>query len=72
MNDILTKSRNPTEHGFRLEGEKGVIIKALPDGYNLIEFNQFKIQKKMKFGRVKIRELVALQWYIHFDDITFK
>lgn len=71
VNSILTKSRNPTEHGFKLEGEKGNIVQILPDGFNLVEFKQFNIQKKMKFGKIKKTRMAPLQWYINFDDITF-
>lgn len=71
VNNTLTKSRNPTEHGFKLEGEKGNIIQRLPDGYNLVEFNQFKIKKKMMIRKRTVWNFNSLQWYIHFDDINF-
>lgn len=69
INDKLTKSRNPLEHGFKLEGHQGQIIQSLDDGYNLIKFEQFRITKQVKIDR-KVKYIpVALEWYIHNEDI---
>lgn len=69
INAKLTKSRNPTEHGFKLEGHQGQIIQSLDDGYNLIRFEQFKIRKQVKINRRIKYVLIPLEWYVHNDDL---
>ena len=64
----LFKTRNPTEHDFKLEGHKGEIIQTLDDGYNLIRFNQFKIKKKISVYRKTQWILKPLEWYVHDTD----
>lgn len=69
INDKLTKSRNPVELGFKLEGHQGQIIQALDDGYNLIKFEQFKIRKQVKINRRVRYVFVPLEWYVHIEDM---
>lgn len=65
---MLLKSRNPIEHGFRLENQNGKVVQCLVDGYNLIEFESFKIKDVVKINSKKKWVLVSLQWYVHQDD----
>ena len=69
VNSKLTKSRNPIELGFKLENQKGTIVHRLDDGYNLIEFKQFQTKQQVKENRIKKWVFVALQWYVHNDDL---
>jgi hypothetical protein len=69
VNSKLTKSRDPVEHEFKLENAKGEIVHRLNDGYNLIKFEQFQIKHQVKINSVKKWENVALEWYIHNDDL---
>lgn len=69
INPKLTKSRNPIEHGLKLEGQKGEIIQTLDDGYNLIRFVTLKIKKQVNIKRKTQWILVPLEWYIH--DVDF-
>lgn len=69
INYKLSKSRNPVEHGFKLEGQQGEIIQALDDGYNLVKFEQFKIKKQIKVDRKVKYVIVPLEWYIHTEDL---
>lgn len=70
VNNKLTKSRNPTEHGFKLENQKGVIVHTIDDGYNLIKFSQFKIKRLIRVDRKKTMKFVPLEWYVHENDFT--
>lgn len=69
VNTVLTKSRNPTEHGLSLEDEIGTIVHRLPhDPYVLIRFDQFKVLKKIKQD-YKTRWIMAgIEWYVHMED----
>lgn len=68
INNKLTKSRNPLELGFKLEGQQGQIIQSLDDGYNLVKFNGLLIRKQVKINRRIKWLLVPLEWYIHKED----
>lgn len=68
INPKLTKSRNPVEHHFKLEGQKGEIIQSLGDGYHRIKFDQFKIKKQVKVKKTITWQFVALEWYVHELD----
>lgn len=70
INSKLTKSRNPLEHGFKLEGHQGQIIQSLDDGYNLIKFSDLLIRKQVKINRRVRWMLVPLEWYVHNDDVS--
>lgn len=70
INDKLTKSRNPTELGYKLERQQGRIIQSLDDGYNLVRFNGLLIRKQVKINRRIKWMLVPLEWYIHNDDVS--
>ena len=69
INDTLTKSRNPSEHGYKLEGQKGEVIQVVGDGFNRIKFNQFFLRKQVKINRRVRWMLVPLEWYVHDDDL---
>lgn len=69
INDKLTKSRNPVEHGFKLECATGQIIQSLDDGYHLVKFNQFKIKKQIKVDRRVRYVYLPLEWYVHEEDL---
>lgn len=64
----LTKTRNPKEHGFKLENHKGEIIHSLDDGYHLVKFDQFSIKKKVTIERKTTWKFEALEWYVHESD----
>lgn len=64
----LINSRNPKEHGFKLENQKGTIVHSLGDGWHLIQFNQFKVKKEIKVKRKKTWVYESLQWYIFETD----
>lgn len=64
----LTKTRNPKEYGFKLEGHRGEIIQSLDDGYHLIKFDQFSIKKQVNIDRRSNWIMVALEWYVHEVD----
>lgn len=64
----LSKTRNPTEHGYELQGQKGEIIQTLDDGYNLIRFDEFKIKKQVTIKRKTQWIQVPLEWYVHDTD----
>lgn len=70
INTILTKSRNPTEYGFRIENRKGTIVHNLGDGYSLIRFDDLllKKMKTVKERKRKMWQLVKLEWYVHEND----
>lgn len=74
VNSRLTKSRNPSEHDYKLENQKGEIVHRLNDGFNLIRFDQFKIKEMKRIDNKKKWVEVSLEWYIHDDDlkINFK
>ena len=63
------KTRNPIEHGFKLENEKGSIVHRLDDGYNLIMFNQFKVKELKRINGKKVLMPVPLEWYVHNEDL---
>lgn len=69
VNEVLTKSRNPTEHGFRLENQVGELKQILPhDPYRLIKFDNLKIQKKIKVNNKTQWVMDGIYWYLHEDD----
>lgn len=70
IHSTLSKSRNPTEHGFRLQNEIGTIIQSLEDGYCLIKFEKFQIKKKVSENRKTKWIFYPLEWYLHKDDFT--
>lgn len=73
VNPTLTKSRNPTEHGFRLENQTGSIVHRLPhDPYVLIRFDQFKIRKKIMENKRTKWIIAGIEWYLHEDDFIKK
>lgn len=73
VNQRLTKSKNPIEHGFKLENQTGSIIHRLPhDLYVLIRFDQFKIRKKIMENKRTKWIISGLEWYIHQEDFTIK
>lgn len=69
VNSKLTKSRNPVEHEYRLENQKGEVVHRLDDGYNLIRFKQFKIKEQKRVDNQKKWVLVPLDWYVHNEDL---
>lgn len=71
VNQKLTKSRNPVEHGFRLEGQKGEVIQTLDDGANLIRFKQFQIKKQVNIKRKTTWIFTSLEWYVYDVDFHF-
>jgi hypothetical protein len=64
----LTKGRNPSEHGLKLENQQGEVIHMVGDGYVLIRFEQFKIRQQKKINSQKIALTIALEWYVHDTD----
>lgn len=69
VNTTLTKSRNPSEHGFKLENQKGSIVHTLPhDPFVLILFDQFKIRKKIMLNKKTKWIMAGLEWYVHQED----
>ena len=70
VNSELKKSRNPKEHGFRLEKQKGECIEVLDDGYNRISFDQFQIKVQFKLKKKVAWKFVPLEWYLHEDDFS--
>lgn len=71
VNSILTKSRNPKEHGYRLENQKGSIVHTLPhDPFVLIRFDQLKIRKKITVLKKTKWIMASLEWYIHEEDFV--
>lgn len=69
VNNRLLKSRNPKEHGFKLENQMGYIVHTLGDGYNLIRFNHLKIKELKRIDGVKKITFDPLEWYIHESDL---
>lgn len=69
VNNKLTVSRNPTEHGFELNNHKGSVVHRIDDGFNLIEFKQFQIKQYITIKKKKVMVFVNLQWYIHNNDL---
>lgn len=69
VNNMLTKSRNPSEHEFTLENETGEVVHRLDDGYNLIRFRQFYLRELRRVDKKKKWMLVPLDWYIHNEDL---
>jgi len=64
----LSKSRNPSEHGIRLQNQTGELIQVVGDGFNLIRFDQFKIKVAVKINSSKKKKLESLEWYVHEND----
>lgn len=64
----LSKSRNPTEYGLKLENQIGEEIQVLGDGYSLIRFAQFEIKVQVKINSTKKTQLQPLEWYVHDND----
>lgn len=72
VNSTLTKSRNPTEHGFKLENQKGSVVHLLPDDpFVLIKFDQFKIQRRRKQYNKTVMVMEGIEWYVHEDDFKY-
>lgn len=69
INSELRKSRNPLEHGYTITNRKGKIIHVLGDGYLLIEFSELLITKMVSVDKKKRLKSVALQWYVHEEDL---
>lgn len=44
VNLTMMKSRNPTEHGIRINQEIGKIVQIVGDGYIRLRFDKFKIR----------------------------
>lgn len=63
----LTKSREPSELGLKITGEKGRIVQVLDDGYRLIEFENLKDPQAI----YKKKQYSSLKWYVHKDDLTY-
>jgi len=72
LKSILTKTRNPTEHGFKLENVKGEVIQVVGDGYCLVKFDNLEIKKEVKVDRHKVVKFVKLEWYVHETDFFIK
>lgn len=70
VNQTLTKTRNPREYGFKLENETGVVVHILDDGFVLVEFRQFIIQKKITVNKKTQWIESELQWYVHQNDLV--
>lgn len=68
IRSTLTKTRNPKEHGFKIEGHRGELIQSLDDGYHLIKFDQFSIKKQVKIDSKTTWKFEALEWYVHEAD----
>lgn len=75
VNESLTRTRNPIEHGHEVNKRHGKVIHRIDDGYWLIEFFRLMIKLKKNIvtpeGKKKTIWVDArLQWYIHKDDLT--
>lgn len=69
VKNILTKTRNPSEHNMKLENKVGEIIQVVGDGYCLIEFNDLKHPGMTKYAGYGAKKL---QWYVHENDFFIK
>jgi hypothetical protein len=70
VNHTLTKTRNPEEYGFKLQDQKGEVVHVLDDGFFLIQFKQFTIQKKITVNKKTQWVKSELQWYVHQNDLV--